>query len=48
MLELSPLFWARTRARLDPKQLLAELGPITIPQPPLDTSCATEQQTAAE
>jgi transposase len=46
MLELAPLFWARTRARLDPKQLEAELGPISIPVVPLDTSAATEQQIA--
>ena len=38
MLELSPLFWARTRVRLDPKELAAELGPIAIPELPLDTS----------
>lgn len=43
MLELAPLFWARTRDRLDPKQLQAELGPITIPIEPLDTSMPPEQ-----
>jgi transposase len=43
MLELAPLFWARTRARLDPKALAAELGPISIPIEPLDTTTATEQ-----
>lgn len=37
MLELSPLFWARTRARLDPQALAAELGPIDVPPEPLDT-----------
>jgi transposase len=47
MLELAPLFWARTRARLDPKALAMELGPIAIPAEPLDTSAATEQQTAS-
>jgi transposase len=44
MLELTPLFWARTRARLDSKQLGAELGPIAIPVQPLDTSAPAEQQ----
>ena len=44
MLELTPLFWARTRARLD--ALAQELGPIAIPVEPLDTSAPTEQQTA--
>ena len=38
MLELSPLFWKQTRLRLDPKALAAELGPIAIPELPLDTS----------
>jgi transposase len=38
MLELTPLFWAQTRARLDPDELLKEFGPITIPAEPLDTS----------
>jgi transposase len=44
MLELAPLFWTRTRDRLDPKQLAAELGPVAIPVEPLDTSATTEQQ----
>lgn len=30
-LELAPAYWARTRARLDPKELEAELGHITVP-----------------
>jgi hypothetical protein len=47
MLELAPLFWARTRARLGPKALTMELGPIAIPAEPLDTSAATEQQAAS-
>jgi transposase len=47
MLELAPLFWARTRARLDPDALKQELGPIAIPLDPLDTSAATEQQAAS-
>jgi transposase len=46
MIELAPLFWARTRARLDSNALAKELGPITIPAEPLDTTTATEQQAA--
>lgn len=42
MLELSPLLWERTRARLDPTQLAAELGPIDTPVTPLDTSAPAE------
>jgi transposase len=42
MLELAPLFWARTRARLDAKQLAADFGYISIPSEPLDTSLAIE------
>ena len=33
-LELSPLHWRATRARLDPQVLDAELGPLRIPDPP--------------
>lgn len=40
-LELAPKYWAATRARLDPAQLDAEAGPLTIP-PPLKPS--PEQQ----
>jgi transposase len=47
MLELAPLFWERTRARLDPVELAHDLGPITVPVEPLDTSVASEQQAAA-
>lgn len=47
MLELAPLFWARTRARLDAEQLAAELGPLDIPAEPLDTSATAEQQAVA-
>jgi hypothetical protein len=47
MLELAPLFWARTRARLDPSKLADDLGPIDIPAEPLDTSVVTEEQTAS-
>jgi len=47
LLELSPLFWERTRARLDPDQLALELGPIVVPAEPLDTSAAAQQQAAS-
>jgi transposase len=47
MLELAPLFWARTCARLDAEQLAAEYGPLAIPIEPLDTSVTSEQQAAA-
>jgi len=47
MLELTPLFWARTRERLDPKALAKEFGPIAVPAEPLDTSAPTEQQAAS-
>lgn len=43
-LELAPKYWARTRARLDPAQLQAELGPLTIPSPPAST---TQEQTTS-
>jgi transposase len=33
-LELAPLFWAQTRARLAADELAAEIGPLTIPPPP--------------
>jgi transposase len=46
MLELTPLFWARTRERLDPNKLAQELGPIDIPLEPLDTSSPVKQQAA--
>jgi transposase len=32
-LELSPEHWCVTRGRLDPDQLAAELGPLTVPDP---------------
>ncbi|HEY1585481.1 MAG TPA: IS66 family transposase, partial [Polyangia bacterium] len=32
-LELAPKYWARTRARLDPVELAAEIGPLTVPSP---------------
>lgn len=45
MLELSPLFWSATRARLDSRQLAADFGPIAIPADPLDTSASPQQPT---
>jgi len=45
MLELSPLFWNVTRARLDPRQLAADFGPIAVPAQPLDTSAPPQQPT---
>lgn len=33
-LELAPKYWARTRARLDPRELALEIGPLTVPPPP--------------
>lgn len=47
MLELAPLFWERTRARLDPLELANDLGPIAIPSEPLDTTATAQQQTTA-
>ena len=38
LIELSPLFWNRTRERLDPKALAAQLGPIVVPAQPLDAT----------
>jgi transposase len=32
-LELAPKYWKVTRERLDPPQLAAEFGPLTIPPP---------------
>lgn len=40
-LELCPKYWVHTRSRLDPAQLQAEFGPLTIP-PPLPST--TEEQ----
>jgi len=39
-LELTPLFWAQTRARLDPRELELPFGHLTVPDPP------TKQATA--
>jgi transposase len=44
MIELSPLFWERTRVRLDAIQLGAELGSIDVP---VDTSATAEQEAAS-
>lgn len=43
-LELAPKFWAGTRARLDPVELAAELGPLAIPP---KIASPTEQQPAS-
>jgi len=37
-LELAPAYWAQTRARLDPKELEAELGHVTVPPIPASTA----------
>jgi transposase len=47
MLELSPLFWERTRDRLDPEQLATELGHVHVPSSPLDTGASAEQKSAS-
>jgi transposase len=44
-LELAPRYWSATRARLDARQLAAELGPLTIPDP--ITPSAQEQAAAS-
>jgi transposase len=43
-LELAPKYWARTKARLDPKELAAEIGPLTVP-PPLPIPSKEQQPT---
>ncbi|MEO8901161.1 MAG: transposase, partial [Polyangiaceae bacterium] len=43
-LELAPAYWAQTRARLDPTELEAELGFVTVPPAVAHTS---EQSSAA-
>ena len=40
-LELAPAHWAATRARLDPKELDAELGTITVPPPAPEQAAAS-------
>jgi transposase len=47
MIELSLLFWERTRLRLDPVQLAAELGRVDVPSVPLDTSASAERKAAS-
>lgn len=42
-LELAPAYWAKTRAQLDPTELEAELGFITVPPVLAD---ATEQSSS--
>jgi transposase len=37
-LELAPAYWTHTRARLDPIELKAELGFITVPPVLVDTA----------
>lgn len=41
-LELAPKYWAAARARLDPRQLAAELGPLDVPD-----AAPPEQQPAS-
>jgi transposase len=43
-LELAPKYWAKTRARLDPRELAAEVGPLTVPSP----AAPHEEKVAAE
>jgi transposase len=43
-LELAPKYWGETRARLDPAEIAAEIGPLAVP-PPLAVSAAAEQVT---
>ena len=40
-LELAPRYWPITRSRLDARELDAELGPLTVPEPPLPTMLAS-------
>lgn len=46
MLELAPLFWERTRARLDAVELEKEIGRIAIPAEPLEHERPTRRATA--
>lgn len=43
-LELAPKYWAATRARLDPRELALEIGPLTVP-PPLDMAAQEQPPT---
>jgi transposase len=44
-LELAPKYWSQTRARLDPGELAAEVGPLTVPPP---FPAPAEQQPATD
>jgi transposase len=44
-LELAPKFWAATRSRLDPAQLVNEIGPLTVPAP-INTTASEQQSTS--
>ena len=46
-LELAPRYWRITRARLRLDELERELGPLTIPEPPLPTMPALREVEAA-
>jgi hypothetical protein len=46
MLELAPLYWERTKARLDPNKLAEDLGGIPFPDAPLDISAAEQKSMA--
>jgi hypothetical protein len=37
-LELAPAYWNNTRAKFDPSELQAELGPVSVPPPPAGSS----------
>lgn len=39
-LELTPLFWAKTRAKLDPRELELPFGPLTVPAAPTKEATA--------
>ena len=40
-LELTPRYWAQTRARLDAKELKLPLGPLTVPERPTEQAGAS-------
>ena len=42
-LELAPILWKETRARLDAAELEAEIGPLTIPETPPPRDAAEQQ-----
>jgi transposase len=39
-LELTPRYWAKTRARLDARELELPLGSLTVPEPPTEQAAA--------